>query len=97
MSAKSIVKTQRPSWIARRMITVNIPAPVQQTAAPPPEQHPDYFPVLKALNKKRVQGRIVSITSHKPVCSEWHEVHAVQLGYYPDQRRVVFVLVRFGG
>lgn len=97
MKANSIVKAQRPSWIARRRIVVNIPAPVQHTAVVPPEQHPDYFPVLKALNKKRVQGQIISITSYKPICSEWHEIHAVQLGYYPDQRRVVFVLVRFGG
>lgn len=99
---------KRPSWVTFRASEI---APARTNSviaaspvvtiiindAPPPEQHPDYFPVLSALNAQGVQGQIISITSYKPICSEWHEIHALELGYYPWERRVVFALVRFGG
>lgn len=97
--ANHIVKASRPRWITHRRIAVVIPVPSmpQQAAVARPEQHPDYFPVLKALNERRIQGHIVSITSHKPECDEWHEIYAIELGYAHHERRVVFALVRIGG
>lgn len=97
MSTNSITKVSKPVWIQFRPLVIAIPARQETAVENRPEDHPDYFPVLKALNERRVQGDIVSITSYKPVCTEWHEVHALQLGYYPNQRRTVFALVRFGG
>lgn len=88
-----IVRASKPIWIRR--LTAVVVVPLRCSAAP--EQHPDYFPVLTALNAQRVRGQIVSITSYKPVCDEWHEVHAVELGYYWYERRTAFVLVRIGG
>ena len=91
---------KRPLWLKRHVdiIQVNLPAPVPAVPQyPDPTRHPDYFPVLTALNAQRVRGQIVSITSDRPTCSEWHEVYAVELGYAWHERRVVFALVRFGG
>lgn len=91
---------KRPLWLRRHvdMIQVNLPAPVPTLPQyPDPTRHPDYFPVLTALRKQGTNGRIVHISRNKMPCSEWHEIHAVELGYYPDQRRVLFVLVQFGG
>ncbi len=89
-----IVKTSRPIWIRRLPVAVAVPAQRRGTAV---EQHPDYFPVLTALNKRGVNGEIVSITSHKPECDEWCEIYAIELGFYWYERRTVFALVRFGG
>jgi len=80
-------------WAQRNPITITIP----QRRGTAVENHPDQPFVVKALAKRGIQGELVSVTNHKPVCGEWHEVYAVELGTYHYDRRTVYALVRFGG